>query len=489
MLLIQLQRKIMLNQVQSQKQSHKILPQQIALLNIFHLDCLSLEQRIKDEINENPLLEQTPGDEAATDKCTKETVQDFQSNEEVVYDDIPDYKTEYRNYIATDNLPERQYAEYTDFRAELKKQFRLGVEDESMYKKADFIIDSLNENGFLDQGLEAIADEISFDEKKWVTEEELEAVLKIIQSLEPVGSGSRDIREYLLIQLKLMDNRRPDVKKAITLLEQCFDALRVCNTEKIGIELGLDKDEIQIVLHLISGLKKSPVEAQASTIQVNNVILPDFIVTLEDDTLLVSLAQERSASLFTNNTWNDKLSNVDEATKRYIGSKMAAAKWFIDAVKQREVNMLKVIKAIVAFQHDYFLAGDPMLLKPMVLKNIADKVELDISTISRITCNKYAETPFGTILLKDLFTEGIADQQGNVISNRVLKEVIIDLVKKEDKEKPYTDQQLADMLSVSGYNVARRTVVKYREQSHIPTVKIRRLRGLGQTAGAGVESK
>lgn len=471
----------MLNQIQTQKQSHKILPQQIALLNIFHLDYLALEQRISDEINENPLLEQTPGDDEKMEKCTKETVQDFQSNEEVVYEDIPDYKTEYRNYIATENLPERQYAESADFRADLKKQFRLAMNDESLYKNADFIIDSLSENGFLEQGLDAIADEISFDSKKWVTPEELDNILSVIQTLEPVGCGSRDIREYLLIQLKLMDSRRPDVKKAISLLELYFDALRVCNTEKIASELGLEKDEIQIVFHLISGLKKSPVESTASSIQVNNVILPDFIITMEDESMQVSLAQERSASLFTNNSWADKMNGIDETAKRYISSKMAAAKWFIDAIKQREVNMLKVIRAVVAFQHEYFITGDAMQLKPMVLKNIADKVDLDISTVSRITCNKYAETPFGTILLKDLFTEGIADQQGKIVSNRVLKEVIMDIVKKENKEKPYTDQQLADLLSSSGYNVARRTVVKYREQSHIPPVKIRRLRGLGET--------
>ncbi|HLA57913.1 MAG TPA: RNA polymerase factor sigma-54 [Puia sp.] len=472
----------MLNQLQSQKLQHKILPHHIALLNLLHLDSLSLEQRIEDEINENPALEESSNaDDALNDKFNKETVQDFQNWEEYGYDDIPDYKTEYENYLPADKMPDRQIAETLDFREELKKQYRFVELDEKKYKLADFIIDSLNETGFLTHDLETIAEEISFKQNIWIHGEELEPLLKNIQELDPLGCGSRDLGEFFLIQLNKLNNSRPVYVTAIELVRDHFPDLHACNIEKIRRDMKMRDGEVKEVLQILASLKTRPFTGSTNAIQVNNTVFPDFIITVEADEVFVTLARQRSASLHVNQTWaetvhqmdNDK--TTDRGTRQYMRSKLASAQWFIKAIRERESNMLKVIKAIVQFQSEYFKYGDTMQLQPMVLKNIAEIVGLDISTVSRITCNKYADTPFGMILLKDLFTEGLTNKEGTIISNKVIQTIVEEVVEKEDKKKPYTDQQLADILSGKGYIVARRTIAKYRDQLNIPVAQMRAL--------------
>jgi RNA polymerase sigma-54 factor len=472
----------MLNLHQSQKLQHKILPHHIALLNLLHLDSLSLEQRIEDEINENPALEENNNsDECTDDKFSKETVQDFQNWEEYGYDDIPDYKTEYENYLPADKMPDRQIAETPDFRQELKKQYRFTDLDETRYKLADFIIDSLDENGFLPYDLETIAEEISFKQKIWVHAAELEPVLKNIRELDPNGCGSKDPGEFFLLQLKKMNSDTRNCQSAIELVRDHFADLHACNIEKIKREMKMRDGDVKEVLQLLSSLKSRPFSGSASAAQANSRVFPDFIVTVEEDEIMVSLARQRSASLHVNQAWaetvqqmdNDKTS--DRGTRIYLRNKLASAQWFIKAIRERESNMLKVIRAIIHFQNEYFKYGDTMQLKPMVLKNIAEVVGLDISTVSRITCNKYADTPFGMILLKDLFTEGLSNSEGTITSNKVIQRIVEDLVQKEDKKKPFTDQQLADILSARGYNVARRTIAKYRDQLNIPVAQMRAL--------------
>jgi RNA polymerase sigma-54 factor len=472
----------MLHQVQSQRLQHKILPHHIALLNLLHLDSLSLEQRIEDEINENPALEETASqDEDANDKFSKETVQDFQNWEEYGYDDIPDYKTEYENYLPSDKMPDRQIAETVDFRDDLKKQFRFAEPDTTKYRIADFIIDSLDESGFLGHDLSSIAEEISFKQNTWVLEEELEPVLMTIQELDPLGCGSRNLGEFFLIQLKNTKNKTPERAKAVELVSGHFADLHACNIEKIRRDMKFRDHELKEVLQVLASLKTRPFSGSTNTIQASTTVFPDFVITVEADEVFVSLARQRSASLHVNQTWaetvlqmdNDK--SKDRGTRQYMRSKLASAQWFIKAIRERESNMLKVIRAIVQFQQEYFKYGDTMQLKPMVLKNIAEIVGLDISTVSRITCNKYADTPFGMILLKDLFTEGLSNKEGNIISNKVIQTIVEEVVEKEDKKKPYTDQQLADILSGRGYIVARRTIAKYRDQLNIPVAQMRAL--------------
>jgi RNA polymerase sigma-54 factor len=473
----------MLNQLQSQKLQHKILPHHIALLNLLHLDSLSLEQRIEDEINENPALEEsTNGDEDGSDKFSKETtIQDFQNWEEYGYDDIPDYKTEYENYLPSDKMPDRQIAETPDFREELKKQFRFAELDKSRYKLADFIVDSLDESGFLSHDLETIAEEISFKQNIWVLGEELEPVLKTIQQLDPLGCGSRNLGEFFELQLLRADTKSPGYTIALELVRHHFADLHACNIEKIRRDMRMQEGEVKEVLQLLASLRTRPFTGSTNAIQVNNTVFPDFIITVEGDEVMVSLARQRSASLHVNQTWAETVQHMDHdkttdrGTRQYMRSKLASAQWFIKAIRERESNMLKVIRAIVQFQQEYFKYGDTMQLKPMVLKNIAEIVGLDISTVSRITCNKYADTPFGLVLLKDLFTEGLSNKEGTIISNKVIQTIVEDVVEKEDKKKPYTDQQLADILSGKGYIVARRTIAKYRDQLNIPVAQMRAL--------------
>jgi RNA polymerase sigma-54 factor len=474
----------MFNQLQTQKLQHKILPQHIALLNLMHLDALSLEQRIETEIYENPALEEMmSGEDQTVDKFSKEAVQDFQNWEEYGYDDIPDYKTEYRNYLPSDKMPDRQLADTLDFRSELKKQFRFTDACETQLSIADFIIDSLDEHGFLNQDLESLAEQISFRNKVWLNPEDLEKVRRAVLELDPAGAGSRNVKEFLLIQLDKMDQSRTDVSNAQSLLKDFYPDMCSANLEKIRREMKIGAQEVRTALQLLSTLGTRPISGSESNLEaLHTKVSPDFIISMESEALQVALSRQRSASLQVSGSWAETVQTMDQdkstaqAIKQYMRSKLNAAQWFINALRERETNMLKVIKAIVCFQNDYFQCGDSMMLKPMALKNIAKMVDLDISTVSRITSNKYADTPFGIILLKDLFTEGLMDKEGNSISNEVIRTLVEELVGKEDKKNPLTDQKLADILSDKGYNVARRTIAKYREQLKIPVAQVRAIR-------------
>ena len=472
----------MLKQVQSQKQNHTILPQQIELLNLFHLNRLELDQRIQDELNENPVLEEVSSqDDIQGDKGSKEAIQDFQGFEEYQYDDIPDYKMEYKNYLSTEKVPDKPLVDIPDFREDLKKQCRfLSIPEEKLYLY-DFLIDSLNETGFLDLDLDELASEISFKKNTWIESETLEEVLAKIRELEPVGVGCRSVQEYLLLQLKKMNGKQPDVKMAISILEDHFQDLRACNIEKLKKELKLEEDEIKIVLVLLSHLKTRPVSQSINANTVNASILPDFIVQDQGDELEVTLYRQRSSNLYISQSWMEMVQNsaqnntMDKSAKQYLRSKLSSAQWFISAIQQRESNMLKIMNTILELQYEYFKYGDVLLLKPMKLKDIAEKVHVDISTVSRLTCNKYVETTFGTILLKDLFTEGIVNEKGDNVSNRVIQTIIGELIQKENKKAPYTDRQLVSILAERGYSIARRTVAKYREILNIPVAQIRGL--------------
>lgn len=472
---------MMINQRLAQKQRLKILPQQIQLLNFFHLNTLELEQRILQELEENPLLEDQKNEfEPLAEKYNKDSVQDYQDWEEYGYDDIPDYKMEYCNYLHNEKLPERPIVNQFDYRKALKEQFKLSCDDEMEITLAEFVIDSFNDNGIMEQCPEDLAEDISFRMNKWIEADQIIEIIKKIQELEPVGVGARSIRECLLIQLFRMNTRRPDVKMAIRLLENHFTDLHNRNMDKIKSQLKIDDEEMKIVLKLIASLKMKPICEEQESLIANQNILPDFIISRNGDDIEIQLYRHRSESLNINSTWkqmadNNTQMNTDKSAVQYLKNKLQSAQWFIHAVQQREATMLKIMKSIVKIQSEYFLTGDINVLKPMILKNVAEMVGVDISTVSRITCNKYAETPFGLILLKDLFTEGIANEKGEVISNRVIQSAIEDVIQNEDKHNPYTDQQLVTILSQKGFSVARRTVAKYREQLQIPVSHVRSL--------------
>jgi RNA polymerase sigma-54 factor len=420
----------MLSQIQTQKQQLKILPQQIQMLNIFHLNVMELDQRIQDELDENPLLEQNNEEENVNiDKFSKESVQDYESWEEHGYDDIPNYKLEYENYFHNDSIPNIPIKASTDFRESLKDQIRYFDLTDRQLQLADYIIDCLNGNGLLAQELENMADDLSFKQGMIVETEELEEVLKAVQRLEPVGIGAQSTKECLLLQLYNLSKKGPDVKKAIQLLENHYSDLSHRNMEKIMDALDVDEEELKIILKLLSSLKMKPLAEMEAGLATNNNILPDFILMVNDnEEIEINLFRSRSSSLYINQSLMETVEHAgqkkDKIATQYLKSKLNSAQWFVNAIKQRESTMMQIMKAIVELQREYFLYGDVSLLKPMILKNIADKVGVDISTVSRVTSNKYVDTPFGIILLKNLFTEGIINKEGEIISNRVIQSAI-----------------------------------------------------------------
>ena len=467
----------MIVQQQTQRQHLKILPQQIQLLNLYFLNSLELQQRIKNELEENPFLETTEekGPDEDT-KMSKDDVQDYQDWEEQVYEDKPDYKSEYENYFDHEVAPNSAIVHETTFKEDAKQQLSLLSLGKQDRETAEYIIDVLNPQGLMDRDLDEVADDMSFHFQSVIETETIMRGLSVVQSLDPVGIGARSIQECLLLQLRTMNIKRPDVKCAIELLENHYNDLMHRQFEKLHHALKIDDDELRTVLNLIGSLKFYPV-TEISRHDPKNTIIPDFIITNHGSNIQVNLYSSRSGSVFVNQSLHDQLAsqitNKDKTANQYVKSKLSSAQWFVNAVKQREETMMRIMRCLVELQHEYFMEGDIRLLKPMVLRNVADMSGMDISTISRITSNKYAETHFGLLYLKKLFSEGIADKKGAVISNKVIQSVIDETIQSEDKKHPYTDQQLVSLLCDKGYNIARRTVAKYREQMQIPIAQIR----------------
>ncbi len=468
----------MLNQVHSQNQSFTVLPQQIQLLKLFHLNTLELQHRIQEELIENPVLEEHVSDEEKVGESSNEdSPQDYQDESEYQEDDIPDYKIEHNNYLSDEDLPQRPIPEYADFRKDMKEQVRVLLVDPMQLMIAEYLIDSLNDEGMLEQDLLSMADGISFQKSRLISVSDIEIVRQQLLRLEPMGIACTSIKEFLLLQLRQKDSACKRTQLAIQLLEKNFGDLAHRNMDKIASQLNINENELRAVLKLIGSCQMKPLAESSGPPQRDSIVL-DFVVTQHGETTEVSLYRQRSSTLFINNSLSSMVTNkkgCDKGTMQFLKSKLNSAQWFVSAIKQRETTMLNVMKAIVRFQTAYFKEGDIRLLKPMILKDIAEEVGIDISTASRITCNKYADTHIGTILLKDLFSKGIENERGETISNRVIQKAIEDVVQGEDKHKPYTDQQLVAVLALKGFNIARRTVAKYREQRQIPVMQVRAL--------------
>lgn len=467
----------MISQRQSQRQQLKILPQQIQLLNLYFLNSLELQQRIKNELEENPFLEAAEQKKEEEPKQSAENaVDDFQDWEEMNYEDKPDFKQEYRNYFDGEDVPDMPIVNVATFKEDAKQQLHLLDLSEIDMAISEYIIDILNPHGLMDLSLDEVADDMSFHFQNVVEPATVKRGLEIVQSLDPVGIGACSIRECLLLQLKQMDIEKPVVKWAQMLVEHHYNDLIHRQFEKLHHALKINEDELKMVLNLVGSLKFSPV-SETNGIDQRNTIIPDFIISNHGGVIHVDLFSSRSGSVYVNQSLHDQLaaqiSNKDKTASQYIKSKLNSATWFVNAVKQREDTMLRIMHAIVDIQHAYFIEGDIRQLKPMVLRNVAELSGLDISTISRITSNKYAETHFGLVYIKKLFSEGLSDKNGDIISNKVIQSLINETIRSEDKKHPYTDQQLVSLLSVKGYNIARRTVAKYREQMHIPIAQVR----------------
>ena len=468
----------MISQQQTQKQQLKILPQQIQLLNLYFLNTIELEQRIKNEMEENPLLEAKEETQFETEDVKKpdEALKEVSNWEEYNNDDAPDYKSEYQNYFTPEDAPDIPICSVTHFKDDAKQQLHLLNLPEEDLEIAEYVIDILNNQGLMDKSIEEVADDLSFLKQSIVEEEKILRAIEVIKTLEPVGLGAAGVQECLLMQLKTMNPKRPDIRCALKLIEDHYNDLMHRQFEKIHHALNVDEEELRIILSLIGTLKFYPVTENASNYEPKSTIVPDYIITKYGESVQVNLFSTKGNTVFVNQSLYDQLaqqSTKDRGASQYVKSKLQSAQWFVNAVRQREETMMKIMQCIIDLQSEYFKEGDIRKLKPMVLRNVSDISGLDISTVSRITSNKYAETHFGLIYLKDLFSEGIANKKGVVISNKVIQSVIQEAINNEDKSHPYTDQQLVNILSSKGYNIARRTVAKYREQMRIPIAQIR----------------
>ncbi|MEO6287085.1 MAG: RNA polymerase factor sigma-54 [Dyadobacter sp.] len=478
----------MQRQTQTQRQTLKYSPLQIQMLNLLHLTTMELEQRIKEELEENPILEegkeenasedtadefQDPADAAGAGEDT--SVQDYYDWDEFRDDDIPDYKTYANNQSADNELYTRPMVESISFRDDLKQQVHFLRLDERQQLVADFILDSLDEDGFLRRESDVIADDISFANSMFIDTEEVNQMLKVIQQLDPPGIAANDLRECLLIQLARMENHTDVWRWSCKIVSDAFDELGSRNYDKIMRITGLDEESLKKAIQMITTLNPKPASGLRNDSLVNESIKPDFSLRYtEDGEIEVQLTWGNSPALKLNKLFTKMAEQKnDKATNQFLKNKMNSAKWFIDAIKQRENTMLSTLKAIVKLQYDYFQSGDIKKLRPMILKDVAEIIDMDISTVSRVTTNKYVQTPFGIVLLKDLFTEGVTNEDGTEVSNREIQEAIREIVSEEEKRHPYNDQQITDMLSERGYSVARRTVAKYREQLNIPTARLR----------------
>ena len=475
----------MLKQSLQQRLLQKLSPQQIQLMKMLQLPTLELEQRIKEEMEENPALDE--GEEIEEEKIisqedhiSHEQREDF-NFQDYVNDETPYYKTQANNFSKDQEEKQTPLALGDSFRERLLTQLGLKIKNERQKTIAEQLVGNLDESGYLRRELFNIVDDLAFSQNITTTEEELEKALKEVQELEPAGVGARDLKECLLIQL----NKKPKtiaIKTAEVILEKCFDAFIKKHYTKISKKLDIDSEAIKSAIAEIVKLNPKPGNSLIETSKSIQHIIPDFIVTENDGELNIELNQRNAPSLKVSKEYVEMIKGfeVSQKTERdkeailFVKQKVDSAKWFIDAIKQRQNTLLITMQAILKFQKMFFLSGDETQLKPMILKDIAEMVDMDISTISRVANSKHVSTPYGTFLLKFFFSESLSTDSGEEVSTREVKTILKEAIEAENKTKPLTDEKLASLLKEKGYLIARRTVAKYREQLHIPVARLRK---------------
>jgi RNA polymerase sigma-54 factor len=487
----------MLKLSQQQKLLQKLSPQQIQLMKLLQVPTIALEQRIKQEIEENPALDD--GIEAeAKDEQDEYLEEDQQTQEEkdnaddefdfsdyLDDDDTPDYKYQVNNHSKDDEDRQIPFVSGTTFHDLLRTQLGMRNIDEKEKQIALFIIGNLDDSGYLRRDLIALVDDLAFTQNIMSDEEEVERVLKIIQSFDPPGVGARDLQECLLIQLNKMDLEDEATKIAKQILERFFNEFTKKHYSKIIKRLEITEEQLKEAINVILELNPKPGNSLNETTKIIQHVIPDFIINFEDGELVLTLNSRNAPDLHISRKYKEMMETYskskDKKEKRknkdaltFVKQKIDSAKWFIDAIKQRQNTLLTTMEAIMDYQRDYFMEGDETLLKPMILKDIAEIVNLDISTISRVVNSKYVQTPFGTFLLKNFFSESLSTDSGEEVSTREVKKILQDIIDQEDKRKPLADDKLAKMLNDKGYNIARRTIAKYREQLNIPVARLRK---------------
>lgn len=481
----------MLKQSLQQKMLQKLSPQQIQLMKLLQVPTVALEQRIKEELESNPALEEgadmenkSEQEEFQDDYNEENKRDDFDLSQYISDDETPSYKTSVRNTGPDDDDKSMPLSMGKSFHEILIAQLGLMKMSEDDRIVAEHLIGNLDDAGYLRREIEAIMDDLAFYQNISTTEDELETLLLKVQEMEPAGVGARDLRECLLIQIRRKDRSDLNVYLAEKILEKTFDEFTKKHYSKIIKKFEVTEEELRLALDEILKLNPKPGGSMNETQRVAQSIVPDFHLNTEDGELHLSLNGRNAPELKVSREYKDLLQGYQaqkgEVSKSqkdavmFVKQKLDSAKWFIDAIKQRQNTLLNTMQAIIDLQHDYFMTGDETKIKPMILKDIADKIDMDISTVSRVANSKYIQTPYGTFLLKTFFSESMQNSDGEEVSTREIKKILEDTINAEDKKKPLTDEKLAGVLKEKGYPIARRTVAKYREQLSIPVGRLRK---------------
>ena len=490
-----------LGQSLQQKLLQKLSPQQIQLMKLLQVPTANLEERIKEELEENPALEQTEEDH---DDNYDEVKDEFESGEEEYEadgsetdydnidlsdyvhegdDDIADYKLRDDNYPEADDNKTVPIRIETSFHEMLADQLGMLKLDERTLKIAEQIVGSIDDDGYLRRETTAIVDDLAFRQNIDTTEEEIESLIQKIQQFDPAGVAARNLQECLLLQLQRKKKEGKDVEKAISVIADYFDEFTKKHYEKIQRGLDMDDDQLKDVISQIIKLNPKPGGNVGEVNKAESYVVPDFFITNSGGKLELTLNSKNAPDLRISEGYREMLKDYERGSKKdkrqkeavlFIKQKIDAAKWFIDAIKQRQHTLLSTMQTIMEYQQEFFLTGDETTLRPMILKDIAERTGLDISTISRVANSKFVQTEFGTYRLKFFFSESLSTDSGEEVSTREVKKILQDLIEYENKKKPLSDERLTELLQEKGYNIARRTVAKYREQLNIPVARLRK---------------
>ena len=484
----------MLKQNLQLKLGQKLAPQQIQLMKLIQLHTLEFEEELERELEENPALEKVTDDKEEDydnlgndyeDEGTESIETDF-NVDEYLYDDEPSYKTASSNYSPDDEEFDNEslLTEGQTIYEYLLEQIRLNNISDEELKIAEYLIGNLDNDGYLRRDLKSIVDDLAFSQGIYTDIPKLEYILEnYIQKLEPAGVGARNLQECLLLQIEKKVSDNPNVGIAASILKNQFDALSNKHYSKIIQRYNIDEEQLKDVLEEIAKLSpKVGGNFDTQTITINQEIIPDFIIQVKDNEVIPMLNNKNAPTLRVSNEYkeiletysNDKSSAEHKQAALFIKQKLDAAKWYIDAVNQRQNTLIQTITAIAKMQKEYFITGDEKNIKPMILKDISDITGFDISTISRVVKSKYADTPHGIVYLKNLFSDSLTNDEGEEVSTKEIKNHLQEIIDKENKKKPLTDDALVTALKEKGYNIARRTIAKYREQLNIPVARLRK---------------
>ena len=486
----------MLKQNLQIKLGQKLAPQQIQLMKLIQLHTLEFQEELERELEENPALEVVKEDSGDEDDFSSLDA-DYESEgsesidtdfdvDEYLYDDEPSYKTASSNFSADDEDFDNEslLTEGQSLYDYLMEQIHLSSIDDEDLKIAEYIIGNLDNDGYLRREIKAIVDDLAFSQGIYTTQEKVKEILEnYVQKLDPAGVGARDLQECLLLQIEKKVSRDKAVILAGNILRHQFDALINKHYGKIINKYDIEEEDLKEALEVISKLSpKVGGNFDTQTITINQEIIPDFVIQIKDGNVIPLLNSRNAPTLRVSEEYkeilstysHDKNSAEHKQAALFIKQKLDAAKWYIDAINQRQNTLLQTISAIVKLQKEYFLTGDEKNIKPMILKDVADITGFDISTISRVVKSKYADTPSGIILLKNLFSDSLTNDDGEEVSTKEIKNHLQEVISQEDKRKPLTDDALVDVLKEKGYNIARRTIAKYREQLNIPVARLRK---------------